>query len=400
MIIDQPISQVTSWYQEWINGKKVRRYCKVWSVADYLNWVLFRDTPFDMARFEEVLRTAVTNLPDSDSQEHESKKSSRKASKKSTGTGSLGCIGSLKGRCAETLVDFWSGKEVPPADTLNIYLGVTLRIFKFEGMSESDAVDWIEDRLELLPDTSFSDRLTDNFDEVMRVVFATAKKIWACNGYQSDPETSSAKLQATVDAWRDRGFVLSDTETWENAEPLTKVKMKVSYPVHHLVPLAEILGVCVDKARKFLDALLLHVHTKNELALLYVGKFMEKAGIKGSKNQQKRVDVRQFLKEAGLLILQQRYYCDQATGYRHGDFFICGAAVQFTVTYRPKVMVAAEDTPGPPVSISYLSEGEEPGCLDKDQITELVLEGRRLACESRFWEKRDCRKAKIRQAAA
>ena len=329
MVIDQPIHQVKSWYQMWTNGKKCRHYCEVWSVADYMNWVLFRDTPFDMARFEEVLKMAVANLPDSDSQEHESKKSSRKASKKSTGTGSLGSIGSLKGRCAETLVDFWSGKEVPPADTLNIYLGVTLRIFKFEGMTEEDAVGWIEDRLNLLPDTSFSDRLTDDFGEVMRVVQATAKKIWCCNGYQHDPEGSNAKLDATVARWRERGFVLSDPETWDNAEPQTKVKVKVSYPVHHLVPLAAILGVDVEKAREFLDALLLHVNSENELALSFIGRLTDKAGIKGSKNQQKRHDVRQFLKDTGLLILQQRYFCDQATGYRHGDFFICGGKFQF-----------------------------------------------------------------------
>ncbi len=400
MVIDHPIRQVRSWYQEWASGKKVRRYCEVWSVADYMNWVLFSDTHFDMARFEEVLRTAVTNLPDSEDEDNEREKSSSKSPKKSTHSDGLGSIGSLKGRCAESLVEFWSGKGIPPADTLNIYLVVTLRIFKAEGLSEQDAVDWIENRLELLPDTTFSDRLTDDFGEVMRVARATAQQIWACNGYQPDPETSNAKLRATVDAWRDRGFVLSDAETWENAEPLSKVKVKVSYPVHHLVPLAAILGVGVEKARAFLDALLLHVNTKNELALLYVGKFMEKAGIKGSKNQQKRVDVRQFLKDAGLLILQQRYFCDDATGYRHGDFFICGAAVQFAETCRLKVVVANEDTPGPPVSISYLSDGKETGCLDKDQIAELVLEGRRLACESRFWKKRDCRKAKIRQAAA
>jgi len=138
---------------------------------------------------------------------------------------------------------------------------------------------------------------------------------------------SNTKLQATVDTWRDRGFVLSDPETWDNAEPLTKVKVKVSYPVHHLVPLSILLGVDVEKAREFLDLLLVHVNTQNELALSFVGRLMEKAGIKGSENQQKRHNIRQFLKDTGLLILQQRYFCDNATGYRHGDFFICGAAV-------------------------------------------------------------------------
>ena len=351
MVIDQPIRQVKSWYEKWFNGTKVRHYCDVWSVADYMNWVLFCDTPFDMARFEEVLKTAVANLPDSDGEEHEPKKSSRTGSKKSTGTGRLGSIGSLKGRCAETLVDFWSGKEAPPPDTLNIYLGVTLRIFKFEGMSEQDAVDWIEERLELLPDTSFSDRLTDDFGEVMRVVQAIAKKVWLCNGYQPDPETSNAKLDATVTRWRDRGFVLSDPETWDYAKPLT-YKGKVSYPVYHLAPLAVILRVDADKAREFLDSVLIHVNRKNELALSLIGTLMQKAGIKGSRNQQKRHDVRQFLKDNGLLILQKRYSCNHATGRRHGDSFICGAEVQFTEAGRSKITVADEDTPHPRIYIS------------------------------------------------
>lgn len=157
MVLDQPIRQVDSWYQKWVRGRKVRHYCKVQSVADYMNWVLFRDTPFDMARFEEVLRNAVANLPDTEGESTEPKKSSPKSSKKAAATVGLGSIGSLKGRCAEVLVGFWSGKEVPPTDTLNTLLGVTLRIFKFEGLTEQDAVGWIEDRRELLPDTSFSD---------------------------------------------------------------------------------------------------------------------------------------------------------------------------------------------------------------------------------------------------
>lgn len=234
----------------------------------------------------------------------------------------------------------------------------------------------------------------------MRVVRATAKKVWVCNGYQPDPETSNAKLHATVDRWRDRGFILSDPETWGNAEPLMKTKVKVSYPVHHLVPLAGMLGVAVEKAREFLDSLLTHVNTENELALSFVGKLMERAGIKGSRNQQKRHDVRQFLKDAGLLILQQRYFCDNATGYRHGDFFICGAAVQFTEACKPKVVVVAEDTPGNPVSIPYLSGEKETGWLEDTEIAELVLESRRLMCETRYWKKRRMRNDKLRLAAA
>jgi hypothetical protein len=402
MVIDQPIRQVRSWCQKWVCGRKVRKYCKVWSVADYMNWVVFRDTPFDLAGFEEILKNAVANLPDSEGDSGKpspKRKTAKKAPRKAESSG-MGSIGSLKGRCAQTLVGFWSGREVPPADTLNIFLGVTLRIFKFEGMTEDDAVDWIEDRLQLLPDTSFSNRLTDDFEEAMRVVRATASKIWACNGYQPDPDTSNAKLQATVDRWRDRNFMLSDPETWENAEKRTKVKFRVSYPIHHLVPLAEILGVDVEKAREFLDMLLIHVDTENELALSFVGILMKKAGIKGSKNQQKRHDVRKFLKNTGLLILQHRYFCDHETGYRHGDFFICSAEVEFAEAGQLKAVGAAEGTPHTPVSICYLSVSDDICWLDDDSINELIMEGRRLACEARYWRMRRRRKDEVLHAAA
>src|SRR5262249_56050519 len=90
--------------------------------------------------------------------------------KKRTSPCGMGSIGSLKGRCASALVRFWSELDVPEDDTIGKYIIVTLRILKFEGLSSDDAVAWVEDRLQALEYTAFSDRLTDNFEEIQRVM--------------------------------------------------------------------------------------------------------------------------------------------------------------------------------------------------------------------------------------
>jgi hypothetical protein len=82
----------------------------------------------------------------------------------------MGSIGSLKGRCASALVRFWSELEVPEDDTVGKDINVTLRVLKYEGLSSDDAVEWVEERLQALKHTEFSDRLTDDFGELQRVM--------------------------------------------------------------------------------------------------------------------------------------------------------------------------------------------------------------------------------------
>ncbi len=107
----------------------------------------------------------------------------------------MGSIGSLKGRCASTLVKFWSELDVPENDTIGKYIIVTLRVLKYEGLSQEEAVEWVEDHLETLEHTEFSDRLTDNFPELQRVMAYAVDAIWKNNGYQKDPVASEVKLK-------------------------------------------------------------------------------------------------------------------------------------------------------------------------------------------------------------
>jgi hypothetical protein len=105
-----------------------------------------------------------------------------------------------------------------------------------------------------------------------------------------------------------------------------------------------------------------------------VGRLLEECGIKG-RSRQKQHDVRKFLVDKGLLIKQRNYYSDPATGYRHGNFYVCGPGVRFggPVSHTP-----------PPVSICYPSLTEEVDDLTSEEWLDLVMEARRLACDGRY----------------
>jgi hypothetical protein len=120
------------------------------------------------------------------------------------------------------------------------------------------------------------------------------------------------------------------------------------------------------------------VESNNELSETMVGALLEEAGIKG-RSRQKQCDVRRFLVENGLLLKQKNYFNDPATGYRHGNFYVCGPGVRFE-----------EEAPQHThtVSIYYLSPGMASLDLTGDVWPDLLMESRRLCCEQRFRERR------------
>jgi hypothetical protein len=180
------------------NGKRRRQYYDAHSCADYLNWIYFSDTQYNEQVFAQVLREAVARCPDKPAADAKAAAEKKRPKKKRPCPGGMGSIGSLKGRCASALVRFWSELDVPEDDTIGKYVIVTLRILKYEGLGSDEAVAWVEDRLQALEYTEFSDRLTDNFGELQRVTAYAVDAVWKNNGYQKDPVTSEVKLKATV----------------------------------------------------------------------------------------------------------------------------------------------------------------------------------------------------------
>ena len=123
----------------------------------------------------------------------------------------------MKNRYRQALVDFWNGK-LTPADTLNTAIALTARMLSFYYDDADDAIEFIEELVDDLPDDSFSDRLsTGNRNEVSRAIRNTVYKVFDNNGGQSQIEKSTAKLKFTKQAWDRAGFSLIDRATWDRA---------------------------------------------------------------------------------------------------------------------------------------------------------------------------------------
>jgi hypothetical protein len=145
-----------------------------------------------------------------------------------------------------------------------------------------------------------------------------------------------------------------------------------------LVPEVEKTAHCSqDQAKRFIEKVLAFVECNNELAESMVGRLLEEAGIKG-KCRQKQHDVRKLFVDKGLLLKEKNYFSDKATGYRHGNFYICGSGVRF-------------EESGPhtthTVSICYLSVAVTPVAPTGNDWLDFVLESRRLACDRRYRER-------------
>jgi hypothetical protein len=373
------LGKVKKYRMESYNGKRRRRYYNAYSCADFLNWIYFSDTQYDPQVFEAALREAAARCPDKPAAEVK-QTPSKPRPKKQVVSGGMGDIGKLQGRCASTLVKFWSEMDVPEQDTIGKYLIATLRILRYEGLTREEAVAWVEDRLQALEYTEFSDRLTDNLGELQRVMDYAVNAVWRNNGYQKDPVQSEAKLKAAVDAWSRRGFYLHDPDTWHQHRQAVVPQLKLVWTADllALVPeLAALAHATQEQTKDFIEKLLVFVETHNELAESVVGNLLEEASIKGQ-SRQKQHDVRKFLVDKGLLVKQKNYYHDPATGYRHGNFYICGAGVRFEG-------VGSHNTH--PVSICYLSLQEDDVTVSSADWLDLLIERRRLDCDSRYRER-------------
>ncbi len=188
-------------------------------------------------------------------------------------------------------------------------------------------------------------------------------------------------MQAVVAAWAKRGFRLHDPATWDKHNQAVAPDLKLVWTpaLLALVPqLAALAHATEEQAKRLAENLLAVVEANNELAQSMVGNLLEEVGIKG-KCRQKQHDVRMFLVDNGLLVKQKNYFCDQATGYRHGNFYVCGAGVRF----------GEEAVPHTPhtVSICYLSVDIAPVDATSEDWLDFVMESRRLACDRRYRER-------------
>jgi hypothetical protein len=126
-------------------------------------------------------------------------------------------FGSLRKRYAKVLVDFWLGRDNPP-DSLNCAIMLTARMMPFYFKNRVNAVDYIEELIDSLPDCSFSNRLSNGKRKaVSRIVRQSLKAAYDGNGHQCDPQLSTEKLTKTFQAWQKKGFSLVDRSTWRDS---------------------------------------------------------------------------------------------------------------------------------------------------------------------------------------
>jgi hypothetical protein len=202
--------------------------------------------------------------------------------------------------------------------------------------------------------------------------------VWRNNGYQKDPVTSEAKLKAAVAAWSKKGFRLHDPATWHKQAVVPDLKLVWTASLLGLIPELVRLAHCdYDQAKRFIEKVLAFVECNNELAESMVGRLLEEVGIKG-KCRQKQHDVRKLLVAKGLLLKEKNYFSAKATGYRHGNFYICGPGVRFEESGPHNTHT---------VSIGYLSVDVTPPDFTIDDWLDFVMEARRLACDRRYRER-------------
>ena len=216
--------------------------------------------------------------------------------------------------------------------------------------------------------------------ELQRVTAFAVDAVWKNNGYQKDPVTSEAKLKAAVAAWSRRGFKLHDPATWDKHKQAVVPELKLAWTAELLALIPEMATVAYashEQAKVFIEKVLAFVEANNELAESMVGNLLEEVGIKG-RSRQKQHDVRKLLVDKALLFKQKNYYSDPETGYRHGNFYICGSGVRFE-----------ESGPHTPhtVSICYLSLEVTPFDATSHDWLDFVMEGRRLVCDRRYRER-------------
>jgi hypothetical protein len=192
--------------------------------------------------------------------------------------------------------------------------------------------------------------------------------------------TSEAKLRAAVEAWSRRGFKLHDQATWDKHSQAVVPDLNLLWTAEllALIPEVEKTAHCShDQAEVFIEKVLAFVEANNELAESIVGRLLEEVGIRG-KCRQKQHDVRKLLVDKGLLLKQKNYFSDPDTGYRHGNYYICGPGVLF----EEFVPHATQ-----PVSICYLSVAVTPVDATSDDWLDFAMEDRRLACDGRYRER-------------
>jgi hypothetical protein len=125
-------------------------------------------------------------------------------------------LGRQRGRFIENYVDFWTGTWNPP-DSIQEMVGMSVRLLYAYGYEVRQVQNIIFDLCERLPDTSFSDQLTENRRAFYKKWCRDIIKM-QCNGRQPNVQESNQILGNLVDILQAVGFDPADPDTWHSWE--------------------------------------------------------------------------------------------------------------------------------------------------------------------------------------
>lgn len=322
-VIDGPLAKAT--HKVKIDGKMKKVLGHDW--VAYLEW-LESDKPCDIDAVEGTLRRAA--VPDAPARALEAHERAGKATKGGKG---LTAGGSHRGKERLIQVDYWEGRLVPsPGEGGRIMTFALRYLVVAEGFAAEEAVDWVMDGVDRLPDSSFILRLSKpNGPELLRKsLLVQSRRYEKDNGWQRDPAASTEKLLAAKAAWDRIGFVLSDRSTWNSAGKGTLPRRRLVWEgeLADVLPrLAEAAACTEEKAAELAEEVATHVAARGELSLTYLGFVLKRVGLKSYANKQ--VAVRSCLENTGVIVRKRNGFQDRTTGTRRGSVYVLGRVARF-----------------------------------------------------------------------
>jgi hypothetical protein len=119
---------------------------------------------------------------------------------------------------------------------------------------------------------------------------------------------------------------------------------------------AGLLGCDVDQARHAFGVVANMVDTRSEMGLEFLQRLLRGCGIACNKAKAHRV--KEFLRQQGFIVKVRNHFHDDASGYRHGAFYVLGPGVRFEEKERsPGGLVLFPDGNGDTHVSTYRSPG-------------------------------------------
>ncbi len=196
------------------------------NVVKFMDYVQDNDRQaIPMADVIEVIKASIKLKPLK--QTRGSKTTTRPRTSGGTGRGK---IQPLKGRHLEFITGVVQGTEPMPADTIGCWATPALRhLMLVDDLDSDEALSKIEVFYNLIPDTSFSDRLSSgNIKELLRTDGYTIKNIENGNLGQARPDESTDKFVAVKARCQQIGFVFADPSTWHVLQSFRALPTDVS----------------------------------------------------------------------------------------------------------------------------------------------------------------------------